>query len=57
MYIDPPLTTDPEDLAQLVFEHLQARIPGYVPNDGNLDTIIVEALALIGAEVRRTHPV
>lgn len=51
-YIEPPLSTDPEDVAQIAFEYIQAQLPGWVPNAGNLDTILIEAAALIGAETR-----
>lgn len=51
-YIDVPIETDPEVLSGEVFDYLQARIPGWVPNAGNLETILTEALARIGAEIR-----
>lgn len=51
-YIEPTIETDPDQLASQAFEHLQDHIPGWVPNDGNLETILIEAHALMAAEVR-----
>jgi hypothetical protein len=51
-FIDVPITTDPEVLAQLAFDYLQANIPDWVPNDANLETILIEASALMAAEAR-----
>ena len=51
-YIEPPIETDPDALATLAFDHIQDAIPGWVPNDGNLETILIEAHALMAAEVR-----
>jgi uncharacterized phage protein gp47/JayE len=50
-YIDVPIVTDPDDLAAQAFDQLQGAIPGWVPNDGNLETILTEALALIASVV------
>lgn len=51
-YIDVPVETNPEQLALDAFTHLQSEIPGWEPNDGNLETILIEAMSLIAAEVR-----
>lgn len=51
-YIEPPIETDPDALATLAFDHLQDEIPGWVPNDGNLETILIESNAQMAAEVR-----
>lgn len=51
-YIGVPIETDPEQLAQDAFELLQANAPGWVPNAGNLDTWLLEAVARMAAEVR-----
>lgn len=51
-YIEPQIETDPDRLAETAFTHLQDNIPGWVPNDGNLETILIEAHALMAAEVR-----
>lgn len=44
-YIDVPVTTDPDGLAELSFDRMQAQIPGWVPAAGNLETILIEAIA------------
>lgn len=48
-YIDVPITTDPDTLAAQAFESIQENIPGWLPNDGNLETILIEALSLIAS--------
>lgn len=52
-YIDIPLEDDPEELADDAFELLQAQYPDWLPNDGNLDTWMIEAQARIASEVHR----
>jgi hypothetical protein len=49
-YIDVPIVTDPDTLAQDAFDFIQAQIPGWVPNAGNLDTWLIEAFARMAAE-------
>jgi hypothetical protein len=51
-YIEIPIETDPEALAQEAFDYVQANIAGWVPNDANLETIIIEACARMIAEAR-----
>lgn len=51
-YIEIPIETDPEALAQEAFELIASRFPGWVPNDGNIETVLVEALARMTAEAR-----
>jgi hypothetical protein len=51
-YIEVPIETDPEVLQQDAFDYLDAAIPGWVPNDGNLETILIEALSRMTAEAR-----
>lgn len=51
-YIEIPIETDPEVLASEAFDLLQARFPGWVPNDGNIETVMVEANAKMTAEAR-----
>jgi Baseplate J-like protein len=51
-YIEIPIETDPEVLAQEAFDLLAARIAGWVPNDANLETIMIEAAARMTAEAR-----
>jgi hypothetical protein len=52
-YIDIPFEDDPEELADDAFELLQAQYPDWLPNDGNLDTWMIEAMARIASEVQR----
>jgi len=52
LYIDPPIETSPDELAEDAFDQVQEAIPGWVPNDGNLDTIILEAVSQMAAELR-----
>ena len=51
-YIEVPIETSPDELAADAFDFIQARIPGWVPNDGNLETIVTEALSFMTAESR-----
>lgn len=51
-YIDVPTVTDPDELAAAAFVYLQAQYPGWAPNNGNLETILIEALARMVAETR-----
>lgn len=51
-YIEIPIETDPDLLAQDAFDYLTSVIPGWVPNDANLETIMVEALSRITANAR-----
>jgi hypothetical protein len=50
-YIDPPIVTEPDDLAQEAFEYLEDAIPGWLPAPGNLDTWLVESLAQLAGEL------
>jgi hypothetical protein len=50
-YIDIPIVTDPDDLAGQAFDGLQARVPGWLPNDANFETIFIETLSLIASVV------
>lgn len=51
-YIDVSVDTSPDNLATLAFDYMQEKFPGWSPAAANLDTVMVEALALIAAEVR-----
>lgn len=51
-YIDVPIVTDPDTLADAAFAYIQAQVPGWAPNAGNLDTIQIETLARMVAESR-----
>ena len=51
-YIEFPVETNPENLAEDAFSYIQTHFPGWVPNDANLDTIMVEVGARLAAEAR-----
>lgn len=51
-YVSIPLETDADALAQLAFQYLQDNIPGWTPNDPNLEVIMIESLAPLAAEDR-----
>lgn len=51
-YIEIPLETNPEAISAEGFDFVQAQIPGWLPNDANLETIIIEAVALMTADAR-----
>lgn len=51
-YIEFPVETNPEVLSEDAFDYIQAHFPGWVPNDANLDTIMVEVGARLAAEAR-----
>lgn len=51
-YIEVPVETSPDQLALDGFDLLKQRVPGWVPHDGNLETILIEAQALNAATVR-----
>lgn len=51
-YVDLPIETEPIELADEAFAYLAARVPGWEPADGNLETWILEAAAQIAGEVR-----
>jgi uncharacterized phage protein gp47/JayE len=50
-YIDPPITTEPDDLAEDAFAYLEDAIPGWLPAPGNLETWLVEANAQLAGEL------
>lgn len=51
-YIEPRLSTDPQEVAKLAFDYIQAHIPGWIPNDADLETIVIEAIAQMTSEAR-----
>jgi hypothetical protein len=51
-YISNPLETDPGAISQEAFTYIQAQFPDWLPADGNLDTIMVEAFSQHVAELR-----
>lgn len=48
----PPLETEPADLAELAYTRLAELIPGWAAADANFETLLIEALAQIAAELR-----
>lgn len=51
-FIQIPIETDPDALAQDAFEWLAARNPGWEPSDFQLDTWLLEATARMAATLR-----
>lgn len=51
-YIQVPIETNPETLAQDIFDYIQTQEPGWTPADGNLDVWIIRAVAAKAAENR-----
>lgn len=49
-YIEPPVVVDPVALAEEAFAYIEGVIPGWLPSPGNLDTLIIEAIAAPAAE-------
>lgn len=50
-YIDPPITTEPDDLAQEAFAYLEDAVPGWLPAPGNLETWVIEATSQLAGEL------
>lgn len=51
-YINIPIETDPDTIAQIGFDYMAEVVPGWDPSDGNLDVWILSAIARQAAEVR-----
>ena len=51
-YIAPDVELDQAAIAQAIFSSLMAKVPGWLPHDGNLDTWLIESVSEVGAEVR-----
>jgi uncharacterized phage protein gp47/JayE len=51
LYIVPPLTTEPGDLSDEAFAFIEARVPGWLPSEGNLETWLIEAMSNQSAEI------
>lgn len=49
-YIAAPIETDPEVLERIAYDYIQSKFPAWVPNDGNLETWQIMALASMLAE-------
>lgn len=51
-YVALPVETSPDALATAALTYIADRVPGWAPAAGNLETILVEALASMVAEAR-----
>lgn len=51
-YIRPAISIDPDGLTEASYEALQALVPGWQPSDGALDTIILQVVARMSADLR-----
>lgn len=51
-YINPPLETDPTELANDVYDRLAEALPGWEPSPAAIETILVEVLAPLASENR-----
>lgn len=51
-YIDAPLDTDPDALAEQALTSLMASIPGWTPREGHLEVWVIEVMARMVAEAR-----
>ena len=48
-YLDVPIETDPDALAEDAFDYISDQVPGWEPNAGNLEVWLIEALARMSA--------
>lgn len=51
-YLDFEIETDPDVIAQLGFDEMASRIPGWDPIVGEIDTALIQACARIASQVR-----
>lgn len=51
-YIDIPVETEPVDVAEDAFGYVESRIPGWLPAEGNLESILIAALSQAAGELR-----
>lgn len=51
-FVEFPLETEPDALAQLAFDFLQSKIPDWEPHDGQFEVWLIESLSQMAAEVR-----
>lgn len=50
-YIGFPLETNYNTLLQRIYDYLQAQMPGWTPNDGNIDVWLAQAFSSEAAEI------
>jgi Baseplate J-like protein len=51
-FTGPDIETDEQQIAAQVFNRLAAKVPGWEAHDGNPDTWLIEAFAVVAAELR-----
>lgn len=51
-YLDFEIETDPEIVAQLAYDEMAFRLPGWDPIVGEIDTTIIQAIARVAVEIR-----
>jgi hypothetical protein len=51
-FINIPIETEPDAITQIAFDYMEENVPGWEPNDGNLDVWILSAGGRQAAEVR-----
>ena len=51
-YVTLPIETDPDTLIQDAFDYITGKVPTWLPSEGNLEVIMLGALAQMAAEVR-----
>jgi uncharacterized phage protein gp47/JayE len=51
-YIGVTVETDPDTLLEEAFDYIQARYPDWSPNEGNLEVILLGAMAQMASEIR-----
>lgn len=51
-YVDFGIETDPNALALMAYERLQDLVPGWLPSAANFESLLIEANALMAAELR-----
>lgn len=52
-YISFPISRDPDEILQEAYDFLKARVPGWVENDGNLDTWLLQINAAQASDLLR----
>jgi hypothetical protein len=50
-YITVPFDTQQSDVAESAFAYIEQQVPGWLPANGNLESILVEALAQLASEL------
>jgi hypothetical protein len=51
-YIGVPIETDPDALAEDAYTFLQTEVPGWSPQEGNLETLVIDGMTRQHAEIR-----